>query len=83
MPVEPRRPTLLPQDRDTITAPGPSATPRPLSVLLVEEDLTGRALIEALVGAGYSVYADDHRGHGRTGMRQHGGDSQLGLHRLQ
>lgn len=49
MPVEPRRPTLLPQDRDTITAPGPSATPRPLSVLLVEEDWTGRALIEALV----------------------------------
>ncbi|HPT95727.1 MAG TPA: alpha/beta fold hydrolase [Microbacteriaceae bacterium] len=37
------------------------------------------ALIEALVGAGYSVYADDHRGHGRTGMRQHGGDaSKLG-----
>ncbi len=24
---------------------------------------------------GYTVYADDHRGHGRTGMRQHGGDA--------
>lgn len=37
------------------------------------------ALIEALVDAGYSVYADDHRGHGRTGMKQHGGDaSKLG-----
>ncbi|WP_125133008.1 alpha/beta fold hydrolase [Microbacterium sp. 10M-3C3] len=37
------------------------------------------ALIAALVDAGYTVYADDHRGHGRTGMRQHGGDaSQLG-----
>ncbi|MDZ5143692.1 alpha/beta fold hydrolase [Microbacterium testaceum] len=32
------------------------------------------ALIEALVGAGYTVYADDHRGHGRTGMGQWGGD---------
>lgn len=32
------------------------------------------ALIEALVAAGYTVYADDHRGHGRTGLRQWGGD---------
>lgn len=37
------------------------------------------ALIASLVDAGYSVYADDHRGHGRTGMKQHGGDvSKLG-----
>ncbi|QKJ20612.1 alpha/beta hydrolase [Microbacterium hominis] len=37
------------------------------------------ALVDALTAAGYIVYADDHRGHGRTGMRQHGGDaSQLG-----
>lgn len=28
----------------------------------------------ALTAAGYLVYADDHRGHGRTGMAQHGGD---------
>lgn len=27
-----------------------------------------------LVAAGYTVYADDHRGHGRTGLDQHGGD---------
>lgn len=32
-------------------------------------------LIDALTDAGYSVYADDHRGHGRTGLAQHGGDS--------
>jgi alpha-beta hydrolase superfamily lysophospholipase len=38
-----------------------------------------RAVIEALVADGYTVYADDHRGHGRTGMKQHGGDtSKLG-----
>jgi len=32
------------------------------------------ALIAALVAEGYTVYADDHRGHGRTGLRQWGGD---------
>lgn len=38
-----------------------------------------RAVIEALVADGYTVYADDHRGHGRTGMKQYDGDaSQLG-----
>lgn len=31
-------------------------------------------VIAALTAAGYLVYADDHRGHGRTGMAQHGGD---------
>ncbi|CAI9391372.1 alpha/beta hydrolase [Microbacterium sp. T2.11-28] len=34
-----------------------------------------RALIDALAGDGFTVYADDHRGHGRTGMAQHGGDA--------
>jgi len=29
---------------------------------------------QQLVGAGYSVYADDHRGHGLTGLEQAGGD---------
>lgn len=36
------------------------------------------ALIAALTQAGFHVYADDHRGHGRTGIRQHGGPAKLG-----
>jgi alpha-beta hydrolase superfamily lysophospholipase len=36
------------------------------------------ALIEALTAAGFTVYADDHRGHGRTGMKQHGDPARLG-----
>lgn len=36
-------------------------------------------LAQNLVQAGYSVYADDHRGHGKTGVKQHDGDlSKLG-----
>ena len=35
------------------------------------------ALIEALTDDGYIVYADDHRGHGRTGMKQHGDATRL------
>jgi alpha-beta hydrolase superfamily lysophospholipase len=34
--------------------------------------------IDALTRAGLHVYADDHRGHGRTGIRQHGGPARLG-----
>ncbi|HAJ16599.1 MAG TPA: lysophospholipase [Microbacterium sp.] len=36
------------------------------------------AVIGALTDAGFIVYADDHRGHGRTGMRQHGSSERLG-----
>jgi alpha-beta hydrolase superfamily lysophospholipase len=35
-------------------------------------------LAEVLVNAGFTVYVDDHRGHGRTGMRQHGHSKHLG-----
>ncbi|OAN41629.1 alpha/beta fold hydrolase [Microbacterium sp. H83] len=35
-------------------------------------------LITALTEAGFHVYADDHRGHGRTGIRQHDGIAGLG-----
>jgi len=36
-------------------------------------------LAQDLVNAGYTVYADDHRGHGRTGLEQWGSDtSKLG-----
>lgn len=36
------------------------------------------ALIDALTGSGFHVYADDHRGHGRTGIRQWAGPDKLG-----
>lgn len=37
------------------------------------------ALVDALTAAGFTVYADDHRGHGRTGLKQWNGDaSKLG-----
>jgi alpha-beta hydrolase superfamily lysophospholipase len=44
-----------------------------------EHALRYREVARALNAAGYSVYADDHRGHGQTGMLQHRGDTtQLG-----
>ncbi len=46
---------------------------------LGEHALRYEALAAELVAAGYSVYADDHRGHGKTGVKQHDGDlSKLG-----
>lgn len=37
-----------------------------------------RALAETLAAHGYTVYADDHLGHGRTGIVQHGHSGKLG-----
>jgi alpha-beta hydrolase superfamily lysophospholipase len=52
------------------------AAPHPVGVLQLAHGLGEYAtryenLAQALVVAGYSVYADDHRGHGRTGVEQH------------
>ena len=55
----------------------PTAAPRAVVQLVHGAgEYAGRygPTIAALTDAGYAVYADDHRGHGRTGMRQHGGD---------
>lgn len=44
-----------------------------------EHALRYAAFAEVLASNGFAVYADDHRGHGETGRRQHGGDlSKLG-----
>ncbi|WP_207455727.1 alpha/beta hydrolase [Herbiconiux sp. SYSU D00978] len=53
--------------------------PEPRGVVQVAHGLgehSGRyeELALALAEAGYTVYADDHHGHGRTGLEQHGGD---------
>ena len=58
------------------------AAPKPKGVLQLAHGLGEYAtryegLAQALVTAGYSVYADDHRGHGRTGVEQHLGNMKL------
>jgi alpha-beta hydrolase superfamily lysophospholipase len=46
---------------------------------LGEHALRYEWLVGRLTDAGFTVYADDHRGHGRTGEEQYGGDlSKLG-----
>ena len=60
------------------------AAPKPKGILQLAHGLGEYAtryegLAQALVKAGYSVYADDHRGHGRTGVEQHLGNmKQMG-----
>jgi alpha-beta hydrolase superfamily lysophospholipase len=57
---------------------------KPKAVLQLTHGLGDHALryeqvAQDLVAAGYTVYADDHRGHGATGLAQNGGDaSKLG-----
>lgn len=53
--------------------------PKPKAVLQLTHGLGDHALryervAQELVAAGYTVYADDHRGHGATGMQQYDGD---------
>ncbi|HEX7835657.1 MAG TPA: alpha/beta fold hydrolase [Pseudolysinimonas sp.] len=59
-----------------------SGTPKALVMLVhgIGEYATRyEALAQALVDAGYAVYGIDYRGHGATGVEQHGGDlSKLG-----
>lgn len=58
--------------------------PEPLGAVQISHGIGEHALrydsfARFLTGAGLAVYADDHRGHGETGRKQHGGDlSQLG-----
>ena len=58
--------------------------PKPKAVVQLAHGLGDHALrydhvAQALAQTGYSVYADDHRGHGETGVTQHAGDkSRLG-----
>ena len=57
----------------------PAQTSHPRAVVQLAHGLGEHAgryggVIAALTGAGYTVYADDHRGHGRTGVHQHDGD---------
>lgn len=57
---------------------------KPTAILQLTHGLGDHAgryeqVAQDLVRAGYTVYADDHRGHGATGMEQQGGDaSKLG-----
>ena len=53
---------------------------QPKGVLQLTHGLGDHALryeqvAQDLAAAGYTVYADDHRGHGATGMQQYGGDA--------
>ena len=58
--------------------------PKPKAIIQLTHGLGDHALryerlAQDLVAAGYTVYADDHRGHGQTGLGQNGGDaSKLG-----
>jgi alpha-beta hydrolase superfamily lysophospholipase len=57
---------------------------KPKAILQLTHGLGDHALryeqvAQDLVAAGYTVYADDHRGHGQTGLQQNNGDaSKLG-----
>lgn len=62
--------------------PDPARTPEPVGVVQLSHGIGEHALrydafARSLTAAGLVVYANDHRGHGETGRRQHGGDLAL------
>jgi len=86
----PVTPTVERTDREYVDAHGvtihfhvwEAESPRAIVQVLHglgEHALRYERLASELVAAGYTVYADEHRGHGQTGLDQHGGDhSKLG-----
>ncbi|MBB2967305.1 alpha/beta hydrolase [Leifsonia aquatica] len=64
---------------DVYPAQGPARAAVQIAHGVGEHAARYRPLADHLASLGYAVYADDHRGHGRTGMEQWGGDaSQIG-----
>ena len=57
-----------------VWAPGKPKAVVQLSHGVGEHALRYETLAQALVNRGYAVYADDHRGHGQTGVEQWKGD---------
>ncbi|UAJ79751.1 alpha/beta hydrolase [Leifsonia sp. ZF2019] len=60
---------------DAYPAVGPARAAVQIAHGVGEHAARYRPLAERLAAAGYAVYADDHLGHGRTGMEQWGGDA--------
>lgn len=69
-------------DTDVVASSSVSAQPHAIVQIahgIGEHALRYDAFARVLAANGFAVYADDHRGHGETGRRQHGGDlSRLG-----
>lgn len=70
------------KDTDVVASASTSGEPHAVVQIshgIGEHALRYRAFAEVLRDNGFAVYADDHRGHGATGTRQHSGDlSRLG-----
>ncbi|GAA1315311.1 alpha/beta fold hydrolase [Leucobacter albus] len=63
-------------------APDPARVAEPIGAVQISHGIGEHALrydafARFLTGAGLVVYANDHRGHGETGRRQHGGELSL------
>ena len=62
--------------------PDPSSRPEPIGAVQISHGIGEHALrydefARYLSRAGIAVYANDHRGHGETGRKQHGGELAL------